>query len=63
MDDARALRISLTQKCTDYFTQRSHRDVLNRIRYHYFLPHIAHPARFVCGRYDQRTMKEFGEER
>jgi len=26
-NDARALRISLTQKCTDYFTQRSHREL------------------------------------
>jgi len=26
-DDARALRISLTQKCTDYFTKRSHREL------------------------------------
>ena len=26
-DDARALRISLTPKCTDYFTKRSHREL------------------------------------
>lgn len=27
-DDARALRISVTQKCTDYFTQRSQKELV-----------------------------------
>lgn len=45
-NDARALRIALTQKCTEYFTRRSHKEVI-------FLDKIftGFDAELTCGVY------------